>query len=102
MASDLFRQYNQIRQGMQNMPPNGFGGVVPNQQNFGGMFQGLNIRELFQNPVKFFQTLNQFKSMINGNPEQIGMQMMQSGQLNQSVLSQLAPIANEIRKLLPR
>lgn len=47
-----------------------------------------------QNPM--LQRLMQFKKMINGNPQQIVQNMLNSGRISQAQLNQCAQQANQI------
>lgn len=82
MPNDLFRQFNS---------GNGFSNQIP--QN--------NIRSLFQNPMRLFQEFNRFRATVQ-NPEQRVQQLLQSGEMSQSVYTQLGEIASEFQKLLPK
>lgn len=83
MASDLFRQFNSGN-GLSNQSPQ------------------INVKNLFQNPMKLINDFNQFRSMIQGNPEQTVRHLLQTGQMSQSVYTQLGEIATEFQKLLRR
>lgn len=60
------------------------------------------MQNTIQNPMQLIQQINQFKQTINGNPEEIVRQMVQSGQVSQQQLNQAQQIAVNIIKMLPK
>lgn len=57
------------------------------------LYQQLN-GSMPQNPM--LQRLMQFKKMVNGNPQQIVQNMINSGRISQNQLNQYAQQANQI------
>lgn len=54
------------------------------------------------NPMMLMQTLNQFRQQINGDPEQMVKQMVNSGQVSQTQLNEAQRQASEIMKLISK
>lgn len=94
MASDLFRQYNQIRQGMQSRFQQNFGNQMPISPQIGSM----NPKELLRNPKLLVQKYKELQGMIQ-NPEAFVQQMLQNGTMNQSTFSQLGELATQLQNL---
>lgn len=54
----------------------------------------------FQNMTQLLNQINQFRSAFQGDPQAKAMELLQSGQLNQSQFSRFAQLANQIRPLM--
>ena len=55
--------------------------------------------ELLNNP-QLSQMLNQFRSSLNGNPEQLARQAMQSSGMNQQQLNMIQNLARQIQGIM--
>ena len=60
------------------------------------------MQNSLQNPMKLIQDLNRFKQGINGDPQQIVMGMVNSGQITQAQLDQAQMMAGQIMNILPK
>lgn len=58
------------------------------------------MENLIQNPMMLLQQINQFKQTLNGDPEQIVRQMVNSGQISQVQLNNAQKMATEMMKIL--
>ena len=58
------------------------------------------MNNMMNNPMQVFQALTQFSRSINGNPQQMIMQAMQSGRLNQNQLNQAQQMASQIQQMI--
>jgi predicted RNA-binding protein associated with RNAse of E/G family len=54
------------------------------------------------NPMSLFQQINDFKRTINGNPEEIVRQMVQSGQISQTQLNEAQKQASQIMRMMQK
>lgn len=97
MASDLFRQYNQIRQGMQSQFQQNFGNQMPISMQI-PQIGPMNPKELLRNPKLLVQKYKELQGMIQ-NPEAFVGQMLQNGTMNQSTFSQLGELATQLQNI---
>ena len=73
---------------------------IYNQLNNNNNFQNPNIQNLFQNPQLLINKFNNFKKMLQGDPEQIGLQLLQSGVMSQQEYNFCRQIAPQVRQIL--
>lgn len=52
------------------------------------------------NPMQLIQQFQQFKQTFSGNPQQMVMQMVQSGKISQAQLNQVQSMATQFQQLL--
>lgn len=55
--------------------------------------------ELLRNP-QLRQMLNQFRSNVSGNPEQLARQVMQNSEMNQQQLNMIQNLAKQIQGIM--
>lgn len=55
----------------------------------------------FQNPQNLINQFNEFRKNLQGNPQQIVQQLLQSGRMSQAQLNYLQSMAFEFQKILP-
>lgn len=55
--------------------------------------------ELLRNP-QLRQMLNQFRSNVSGNPEQLARQVMQNSGMNQQQLNMIQNLAKQIQEIM--
>lgn len=67
-----------------------------NNNNINNNFLG------FQNPNMLINQFNNFKNNLQGNPQQIVQQLLQSGQMSQSDYNNLRQMAYNFMKMLPK
>ena len=91
MASSLFRQLNQI--GMQNQTPQNSGNGFQNPQNIVNQVGGI------QNMTA---RMKEFSGLLKGDPQQIGMAMVQNGTIPKQFYNQFKPIIMELMKIMPK
>lgn len=60
----------------------------------------LNISGPLGNMTQIKQAFTQFKSTLQGNPQQKVMEMLQSGQINQQQLNQAQQMAQQLQGIL--
>lgn len=64
------------------------------------MNQMLNqLMSNFGNLSNLANSITQYKSQLGGDPEQIGRDMLNSGQLNQSQFQTISQLATQIQKM---
>ena len=76
--STLFEMFNGPRQPQQPQPP----ATIPNQNG------------------NFFAQLLQFARTFSGNPEQVGRNLLQTGQMSQQEFNQLSQQASQIQAMM--
>lgn len=59
----------------------------------------MNPMELLRNP-QLRQMLNQFRSNVSGNPEQLARQVMQNSGMNQQQLNMIQNLAKQIQGIM--
>lgn len=69
--------------------------------NQGGMPQN-NLFGPFGGMMSFMNQFNQFRSGIQGNPQQMVQNMLQNGQMSQEQFNQLSNMANQIMPFMRR
>lgn len=60
-----------------------------------------NFLNFFQNPQNFINQFNNFKKTLQGNPEQIGHQLLKDGRMSQQQYNYYKQIASQLIKILP-
>ena len=70
--------------------------------NNGGMGVQQGPFNQFGGMMNFMSQFNQFLAGINGNPQQIVQQLMQSGQMSQEQFNQLSGMASQIMPFMRR
>lgn len=55
---------------------------------------------LMSNPMQLFQSLTQFSRSIQGNPQQMVQQAVNSGRLTQEQLNQAQQLASQIQQMM--
>ena len=61
-----------------------------------------NNNSYFQNAQNLVNQFNQFRNTLQGNPQQMVQQLLQSGRMSQQDYNNYHQMANEFMKILPR
>lgn len=66
------------------------------------IYQQLNNNSVnyFQNSQNLINQFNEFRKMLQGNPQQMVQQLLQNGRMSQSQYNQLREMASQFQQLL--
>lgn len=84
------------------MPNPIFGGLFSNPQPVNNQNQMPSLNDFLANPAKYQGALEEFKMGLQGDPQQMAMQQIQSGQIPQNKVNMALGLAGMIRRMLPK
>ncbi len=64
------------------------------------LYQQLNSGNNFQNASGMIQKFNEFRSMLQGNPQQIVQQLLSSGRMSQQDYNRYRQMAQEFQQIM--